>query len=130
MTKLRGVGLTLVFGGIAAALVPALGLAGPVEVPVSGEPVAAVATTQQTATTTGTDQAQQAEDTTTEPPTTSPSPDKGDGKRDDNGTNINERVKRANDELRKHKLIVGGAAVGLLVIVLLGRKARSKRDSS
>lgn len=129
MTKLRGVGLTLVFGGIAAALVPALGLAGPVEVPVSGEPVAAVATTQQTATTTGTDQAQQAEETT-EPPTTSPSPDKGDGKGDDNGTNINERVKRANDELRKHKLIVGGAAVGLLVIVLLGRKARSKRDSS
>jgi len=129
MTKLRGVGLTLVFAGIAAALVPALGLAGPVEVPVSGEPVAAVATTQQTATTTGTDQAQQAEDTT-EPPATSSSPDKSDGKGDDNGTNINERVKRANDELRKHKLIVGGAAVGLLVIVLLGRKARSKRDSS
>lgn len=129
MTKLRGVGLTLVFGGIAAALVPALGLAGPVEVPVSGEPVAAVATTQQTVTTAGTDQAQQAEETT-EPPTTSPSPDKGDGKGDDNGTNINERVKRANDELRKHKLIVGGAAVGLLVIVLMGRKARSKRDSS
>ncbi|MPY83383.1 MAG: hypothetical protein GEV00_08675 [Actinophytocola sp.] len=129
MTKLRGVGLTLVFAGIAAALVPALGLAGPVEVPVSGEPVAAVATTQQTATTTGTDQAQQAEDTT-EPPATSSSPDKSDGKGDDNGTNINERVKRANGELRKHKLIVGGAAVGLLVIVLLGRKARSKRDSS
>jgi len=129
MTKLRGVGLTLVFAGIAAALVPALGLAGPVEVPVSGEPVAAVATTQQTATTTGTDQAQQAEDTT-EPPATSSSPDKSDGKGDDNGTNINERVKRANDELRKHKLIVGGAAVGLLVIVLLGRKARSKRDNS
>lgn len=129
MTKLRGVGLTLVFAGIAAALVPALGLAGPVEVPVSGEPVAAVATTQQTATTTGTDQAQQAEDTT-EPPATSSSPDKSDGKGDDNGTNINERVKRANDELRKHKLIVGGAAVGLLVIVLLGRKARSKGDSS
>lgn len=129
MTKLRGVGLTLVFGGVAAALVPALGLAGPVEVPVSGEPVAAVATTQHTATTTGTDQAQQAEETRA-PPTTSPSPDKGDSKGDDNGTNINERVKRANDELRKHKLIVGGAAVGLLVIVLLGRKARSKRDSS
>lgn len=129
MTKLRGVGLTLVFGGIAAALVPALGLAGPVEVPVSGEPVAAVATTQHTATTAGTGQAQQAEETT-EPPTTSSSPDKGDSKGDDNGTNINERVKRANDELRKHKLIVGGAAVGLLVIVLLGRKARAKRDSS
>ncbi|WP_157362413.1 hypothetical protein [Haloechinothrix halophila] len=123
MTKLRGVALTLVFGGIAAALVPAFGVAGPTQVSVVGQPVAAVATTTDTKAAKP-DKAQQAKETTQQrkQPTASPSRTaQGDG------PNINERKKQANDELRQNKLVVGGVAVVLLLIVLWGRRVRSKR---
>lgn len=122
MTKLRGVALTLIFGGIAAALVPAFGLAGAPEVPVVGQPVAAVATTTETETAAedaATQNAEQQKPTETATPTTQ-------GKQ---GPDINERKKQANDELRQNKLVVGGAAFVLLLIVIAGRRMRKKRKS-
>lgn len=128
MTKLRGVALTLIFGGIAAALVPAFGLAGAPEVPVVGQPVAAVATTTDTKAApqdaakqnadAAKQNAEQQKPTATATPTTQ-------GKQ---GSNINERKKQANDELRQNKLVVGGAAFVLLLIVIAGRRMRKKRS--
>ncbi|MFC6871149.1 hypothetical protein [Haloechinothrix salitolerans] len=129
MTKLRGVALTLVFGGIAAALVPAFGLAGAPEVPVVGEPVAAVATT--TDTKASADKPKQADNANQaaqrrKQPTASPSP----AAQGEQEPNINERKKQADDERRKNKLVVGGVAVVLLLIVVWGRKVRSKRRNA
>ncbi|MPY97443.1 MAG: hypothetical protein GEU97_05490 [Actinophytocola sp.] len=124
MTKLRGVALTLVFGGITAALVPAFGLAGAPEVPVVGQPVAAVATTTDTTAASDKAQAEKAKQDAEqqEPAKTATPTTQGNQK-----PNINERKKQANDELRQNKLVVGGSAFVLLLIVIAGRRARSKR---
>lgn len=124
MTKLRGVALTLVFGGIAAALVPAFGLAGAPEVPVVGRPVAAVATTTDAGKAAA--QADKPKQAAQQPKTSAAPSRTAQGGQE---PNINERKKQANDELRENKLVVGGAAFVLLLIVIAGRRMRKKRKT-
>lgn len=126
MTKLRGVALTLVFGGIAAALVPAFGLAGAPEVPVVGRPVAAVATTTDAKAASDKAQVDKPKQAAQQPKTSAAPSRTAQGGQE---PNINERKKQANDELRENKLVVGGAAFVLLLIVIAGRRMRKKRKT-
>lgn len=128
MTALRGVGLSLLLVAVLAALVPVLGLAGPSEVAVRGKPVAATATSVAVKKTE--DMAQptktKAPKKTTAPKKT-PQPKTSEPKAADGPVIDPETNERANSDKQRRKLIVGGVALGLGIVVVFGRRARSKR---
>lgn len=138
MTKLRGVACALFLVSVLAALVPILGLAGPTEIAVSGEPIAAesspVAVEEEAAKQERAAQLRekreaakkaaerQAKKRAAEQRETTTPPEAPQGPK------INpEDNERANSERAKNKLVVGGIAVGLLAFVVWGHRLRSKR---
>lgn len=117
MTKLRGVGLTLLLVGVICALVPILGLAGPDQVTVSGSPNTAAQPSPVSM------HRPQAPAPQTAKTPAQPKPDQVDpGPLIDPGDS-----ERANAEKTQNKLIVAGITVFLLAVVVWGRRIRSQR---
>lgn len=131
MTALRWVGLSLLLVAVLAALVPVLGFAGPNEVAVQGKPVAAAATS--VAMKKAEDQAAQARPTKAKAPAKKAQPKKtqpektSEPKAEDGPVIDPETSERANSDKQRRKLVVGGIALGLGIVVVFGRRARSKR---
>jgi hypothetical protein len=112
MTKLRWVAVSLLAVGVIAAMVPLFGLAGPEEVPVRGNPEAVATAEQEEA---PEDEAEAADED-------DEAAEEDEGERVD----IGDRSDRANEELGRNKLIVGGMAVTLAGIVWWGRRVRKR----
>lgn len=118
ITKLRAVAYALLAIAVIAAAVPLLGLAADEE-PVASKPVTTTATsvaaTQPATTSKKTTEKTRETTAQAAEQTAQPGPD------------LDERRDQANSELRRNKLIVGGAAAALFGLVLWGRRIRSKR---
>lgn len=123
MSKLRGVGITLLLVGVIAALVPTLGLAGPSEVTVRGTPSAASDNSQNDI-----DQGQnqdQGQDQDQEQGQNEDADSNGDGDGD-----VNEGPAIDPDDEAEgggNDVLIGLAALVLLGIVVGGRRVRTKR---
>ncbi|MGH3433798.1 MAG: hypothetical protein ACRDQB_13275 [Thermocrispum sp.] len=121
--KLRVAGYALLVVAVLAALVPVLGLAA--EAPSTPERAAAESSNAAEQTTTKkTRQPRASKAEKKQPKRTSAEPEQVGPVID---TDSNERADAAQT---RRKLIVGGVALGLLVIVLWGRRARSLRRKS